>query len=72
MTFLCAEHAQNGIALMHSWAVGIGIKADGPGIGNPASHISARYRSILAPDQAPYFETGLAPASAFFFIPVPD
>jgi hypothetical protein len=52
--------------------MGNGIKADGPGIGIPASHISVRYRSILAPDQAPYFETGLALASAFFFIPVPD
>ncbi len=60
-----AEHAQNGIAFMHSWAVGIGIKADGSGIGIAASHISVRYRN-MAPDQAPYFETGLAPASAFF------
>jgi hypothetical protein len=41
-----AEHAQNGIALMHGWAVGIGIKADGPGIGIPAYHISVRCRSI--------------------------
>ncbi len=46
MAFLSAEHAQNSIAFMQSWAVGIGIKADGPGIGNPASHISVRYLSI--------------------------
>jgi hypothetical protein len=45
----------------------IGIEVDAAGIGILASFISVRYRTGF-----PYSGTGLVPASAFLFIPVPD
>jgi hypothetical protein len=45
----------------------MGIKADATGIGILATGISNRYRT-----RSPYSRAGLVPASAFFFIPVPD